>query len=68
LLALTTVLGLHAGPDGPRTDPHLPLDFGAVALRGVRGRWGRADVTADPAGERQRAAVPSGNSGRITRT
>jgi glycogen debranching enzyme len=64
LLALTTVLGLHAGPDGPRTDPHLPLDFGAVALRGVRGRLGRTDVTAAAAaGDGQRAA----SSGLITR-
>jgi glycogen debranching enzyme len=44
LLALTTVLGLRPTADGPECDPHLPEDFAHVALRGVRGRWGRADV------------------------
>ena len=50
LLALTAVLGLAPGPDGPHCDPHLPAEFGAVALRGVRGHWGRADVAATGAG------------------
>jgi glycogen debranching enzyme len=44
LLSLTTVLGLRPTPDGPVSDPHLPEEFGRVTLRGVRGRWGRADV------------------------
>jgi glycogen debranching enzyme len=48
LLLLTTVLGLTAGPDGPRCDPHLPRRFGEVALYGLPGRWGRADVSAAP--------------------
>jgi glycogen debranching enzyme len=46
LLALTTVMGLRPAAGGPETDPHLPEDFGHVTLRGVRGRWGRADVEA----------------------
>jgi glycogen debranching enzyme len=44
LLALTTVLGLRPSAEGPTCDPHLPHDFARVALHGVRGRWGRADV------------------------
>jgi glycogen debranching enzyme len=44
LLALTTVLGLRPTPAGPVCDPHLPEDFSRVALRGLRGRWGRADI------------------------
>jgi glycogen debranching enzyme len=55
LLALTTVLGLSAGADGLQTEPHLPADFGNVALRGVRGRWGRADVAAAAAADAGRA-------------
>jgi glycogen debranching enzyme len=58
LLALTTVLGLRPTPDGPVADPHLPEDFGDVALRGVRGRWGGADVAAG--GACARVVVPSG--------
>jgi glycogen debranching enzyme len=46
LLALTAALGLSPGPDGPQSDPRLPADFGSVVVRGVRGRWGRADVAA----------------------
>jgi glycogen debranching enzyme len=49
LLLLTTVLGLTPQPDALRWDPHLPARFGDVALSGVSGRWGRADVTADAA-------------------
>jgi glycogen debranching enzyme len=45
LLALTTVLGLRPAGGGPACDPHLPADFGTVTLRGVRGHWGRADVS-----------------------
>jgi glycogen debranching enzyme len=66
LLALTTVLGLSPGHDGPRTDPHLPSDFGAVVLRGVRGRWGRADVAAPTDGDGHRAAAFADTSLRIS--
>lgn len=48
LLLLTSVLGLTPAADGPRCDAHLPPSFGQVALRGVRGRWGRGDVEAPP--------------------
>jgi glycogen debranching enzyme len=44
LLLLSTTLGLVPGEDGPRFDPRLPASFGHVALRGLPGRWGRADV------------------------
>jgi glycogen debranching enzyme len=47
LLLLSTVLGLAPGPDGPRTDPHLPESWGAVALGGLPGRWGQAEVRAE---------------------
>jgi glycogen debranching enzyme len=53
LLLLSTALGLSPEVDGVGCDPHLPARFGDVALRGVPGRWGRADVAADaraPAG------------------
>jgi glycogen debranching enzyme len=46
LLALTAMLGLRPSADGPVTDPHLSDELERVALRGVRGRWGRADVEA----------------------
>ena len=51
LLLLTTVLGLSPGPDGIGCDPHLPAAFGDVVLTGLRGRWGRADITANGAGQ-----------------
>jgi glycogen debranching enzyme len=66
LLALTTVLGLAPGTGGPVSDPHLPADFGNVVLRGVRGRWGRADVAAAAAGDGQRPPERAGRSLRIT--
>jgi glycogen debranching enzyme len=47
LLLLTSVLGLTPAADGLRCEPHLPPLFGDVALRGVPGRWGRADVEAE---------------------
>jgi glycogen debranching enzyme len=50
LLLLSTVLGLTPSAEGPRTDPHLPESFGRVALRGIRGRWGSADVVAEAVG------------------
>jgi glycogen debranching enzyme len=46
LLLLTATLGLEPEPDGLRRDPHLPPQFGQLALDGVRGRWERVDVVA----------------------
>jgi glycogen debranching enzyme len=46
LLLLTATLGLDPTPDGLRAAPHLPSQFGRLALDGVRGRWERADVVA----------------------
>jgi glycogen debranching enzyme len=57
LLALTAVLGLSPGTRGPECDPHLPEDFGAIALRGLPGRWGRADVAVPASGAAQAGAV-----------
>jgi glycogen debranching enzyme len=47
LLLLRTVLGLSPAGDELRCDPQLPATFGSVTLRGVPGRWGRADVSID---------------------
>jgi glycogen debranching enzyme len=47
LLLLTSVLGLTPAADGLRWEPHLPPLFGDVALRGVPGPLGRADVEAE---------------------
>jgi glycogen debranching enzyme len=66
LLALTSVLGLSPGADGPECDPHLPDDFGTVVLRGVRGRWGRADVSAVAAQDGQRDPARAGATRPIT--
>ena len=48
LLLLRTPAG--AGADGDRlsVDPHLPARIGRLALRGVPGRWGRADAVEIP--------------------
>ena len=47
LLLLSTVLGLAPDAEGPRWSAHLPPQFGDVALSGLPGRWGRADVRSD---------------------
>jgi hypothetical protein len=47
LLLLRSVLGLSPVGDELRCDPQLPATFGSVTLRGVPGRWGRADVSID---------------------
>jgi glycogen debranching enzyme len=53
LLLLRAMLALEPGDDGPSCDPCLPGDCAGLALRGVPGRWGRADVEAyGAAGER----------------
>jgi glycogen debranching enzyme len=44
LLLLTTVLGLAPADGELRCDPHVPDALGSIALRGVPGRWGRAEV------------------------
>ncbi|HYU83796.1 MAG TPA: hypothetical protein VEK80_03235, partial [Kribbellaceae bacterium] len=47
LLLLRTVLGLEPGPDKLElVNPLLPQRIGFVALRGIPGRWGRADAYA----------------------
>jgi glycogen debranching enzyme len=44
LLLLTTVLGLDPAGGALRVDPRPPEAFGDIVLRGVPGRWGRADT------------------------
>jgi glycogen debranching enzyme len=68
LLALTTALGLSPGRDGPQSDPKLPPDFGRVVLRGVRGRWGRADVATTADGDGHRADMRAASTRRMTPT
>lgn len=44
LLLLRVLLGLTPGPDGLSCEPHLPASIKRLGLRGVPGRWGRADA------------------------
>ncbi len=46
LLLLRVILGLEPGGDELLSDPVLPPGIGAIELRGIPGRWGRADVSA----------------------
>jgi hypothetical protein len=48
-LFLRVLLGLEPNGDGLEIDPVLPASIGALALRGIPGRWGRADAVAEPA-------------------
>jgi hypothetical protein len=44
------MLGLEPRGDRLASDPALPQWVGSLAVRGIPGRWGRADVVAeDPA-------------------
>jgi glycogen debranching enzyme len=47
LLAVRTLLGLEPRGEGLAWDPVLPERIGRLALRGVPGRWGRADAAAE---------------------
>jgi glycogen debranching enzyme len=50
LLLFRVMLGLEPRGDRLASDPALPAWVGALAIRGIPGRWGRADVVAeDPA-------------------
>jgi glycogen debranching enzyme len=45
LMLLRSMLGLQPGPERLEVvDPLLPHRIGFIALRGIPGRWGRADV------------------------
>jgi glycogen debranching enzyme len=48
LLFLRTILGLEPRGDELAVDPWLPAGIERVELRGVPGRWGRADAMARP--------------------
>ncbi len=52
LLALRTMLGLEPMGEHLAVDPVLPLAIGRLELRGVLGRWGRADALAERADAR----------------
>jgi glycogen debranching enzyme len=45
LLAIRTLLGLEPEGDHLRVDPVLPRDIARLEVRGVLGRWGRADAS-----------------------
>ena len=46
LLLLRIMLGLEPTTNGLTVRPHLPAEVSRVLLRGVPGRWGRADAVA----------------------
>jgi glycogen debranching enzyme len=48
LLLLRCLLGLRALDGRLTVDPHVPARFGGLALRGIPGRWGRADAVEIP--------------------
>ncbi len=45
-LLLRAMLGLEPEGDKLRSDPALPERIGRLELSGIRGRWGRADISA----------------------
>jgi glycogen debranching enzyme len=47
LLLLRVLLGLEPTPEGLSVNPCLPDRIGHLALRGVPGRWGRADAVGE---------------------
>jgi glycogen debranching enzyme len=47
LQLLRVLLGLEPTPDGLAVNPCLPDRIGHLALRGVPGRWGRADAVGE---------------------
>jgi len=47
LLLLRVLLGLEPENGALAVDPHLPAEIGELGLRGVPGRWGRADAIAE---------------------
>jgi len=47
LLLIRVMLGLEPGASGLSVNPHLPHPIGHLALRGVPGRWGRADAVGE---------------------
>jgi glycogen debranching enzyme len=46
LLLLRAILGLEPDLGGLRTDPLLPAEITHLSLKGIRGRWGAAEVLA----------------------
>ena len=46
LLLVRALLGLEPGGDELLVDPAVPEEIGRIELRGVPGRWGRADAAA----------------------
>ncbi len=48
LLAIRVILGLEPKGDVLTADPVLPEYFGRLAVRGIPGRWGHADIDTGP--------------------
>lgn len=48
LFLLRVMLGLEPGPEELTMSPRLPRWAGRLALHGVPGRWGKADVVVEP--------------------
>jgi len=46
LLLLRVMLGLEPTANGLVVRPHLPTEINRLVLRGLPGRWGRADAVA----------------------
>jgi glycogen debranching enzyme len=46
LLLLRVMLGLEPGANGLAVRPHLPAEANRLVVRGIPGRWGRADAVA----------------------
>jgi hypothetical protein len=44
LLLYRVLLGLEPRGDRLASDPTLPSGIGSLVIRGIPGRWGRADV------------------------
>ena len=46
LLLVRLMLGLEPTANGLTVRPHLPADVNRLVVRGLPGRWGRADAVA----------------------
>ncbi len=62
LLLLRSLLGLQPAGGELKADPFVPEQYGRLALRGIPGRWGRADAEARSTGHV--VGHPTSQSGR----
>jgi glycogen debranching enzyme len=65
LLAVRVMLGLEPKGDVLTSDPILPEYVGRLALRGIPGRWGRADVDTGLVGGPDRAGIVADWLGKL---